>query len=421
MNINNLISYSALALAGALLAACDGGGSSSTGAIDTTTTVARSGTVTAFGSVFVNGIEYETDGASISVDGHSASESDLRVGMVVYVEGDDDGSTGHASSISNSDELEGLVISNSVDATTQTGGMNIMGQTVNISTATIFESYVSGVTRASEIAVGNIVEVNGYSDASGNIFATRLEVKAADLSSYLSDHSEGIEVKGVVGPIDAMDMTFPLGGITVNYAAAMIDISDGLQEGQYVEVKSTQGLNAGGQLVASKIDLESSGKMGHHGDEDDEFEIKGMVTADYADSMFMVDGTTVLVTADTELEHVTTAQLVAGTLVEVEGHFNADGNLVAEAIKREDDGDRDKVYGFIQSIVVSGTNSGTITLENGTVIVVTSSTLMVDDSVMHEQRFNLTYLAVGDYIEVYGYLQGSERIAQKLERDDASS
>ncbi len=419
MKFNKLVTFSAFALAGALLSAC-GGGSSGTGTTDTTT--ARSGTVTGFGSVFINGIEYETDGASITIDGQSVSESDLEVGMVVHVEGSDDGSTGHAMSISNDDELEGLVISNGVDATSQTGSMNIMGQNVGVSTTTIFESKVAGVTRPSDVAAGNIVEVNGYSDAGGNIFATRLEVKAADLATYLAAHPEGIEVKGIVGAIDSMAMTFPLGGMTVNYATADIDISGGLQEGQYVEVKSTAGLNNNNELVASKIELENGGEMGHHGDEDDDFEIKGVITTAYDNGMFMVDGTTVIVTADTEME-ISTAELVVGTMVEVEGHFNADGNLVAEEIEREDDAN-DEVSGTIQSIVVSGTNAGTITLVDGTVIVVTAETLMVDErdeGMMPVQMFNITHLANGDYIEVHGHMDGANLVAHKLKRDDANS
>ena len=419
MKIKYLTKLSTLGLAVVFLGACGGGGSSS----GTTTT--RVGTVSGFGSVFINGIEYDTSGATISIDGQSASESDLRVGMVVEVEGSDDGSIGSLTSISNSDELEGLVISNAVDATTQTGTMDILGQTVNISATTIFESKVAGVTQASDVIAGNIVEVNGYSDSSGNIFATRLEVKAADLASYLASHPEGIELKGIVGTIDSMAMTFPLGGISVNYAAAMIDISGGLQEGQYVEVKSTTGLNGSGELVASRIELENNGEMGHHGDENDEFEIKAMITQDYANGQFMLDGITVIVDSNTELDGVTTAQLLAGMMVEVEGQYDANGDLVANKVELEDAADAE-VKDVIQSIVADGTNAGTITLMDGTVVIVTPETLMVDDrnnGMMPVQMFNLTHLAVGDYIEVDGHRDSvtGAITAYKLKRDDLSS
>jgi hypothetical protein len=421
MKIKYLTKLSALGLAVVFLGACGGGGSSS----GTTTTSTRVGTVSGFGSVFINGIEYDTSGASITIDGQSASESDLRVGMVVEVEGSDDGSTGSLTSISNSDELEGLVISNAVDATTQTGTMDIMGQTVNISATTIFESKVAGVTLASDVMAGNIVEVNGYSDSNGNIFATRLEVKAADLASYLASHPEGIELKGIVGTIDSMAMTFPLGGISVNYAAAVIDISGGLQEGQYVEVKSTAGLNGSGELVASRIELENYGEMGHHGDENDEFEIKAMITQDFANGQFMMDGITVIVDSNTELDGVTTAQLLAGVMVEVEGQYDANGDLVADKVELEDAADAE-VKDVIQSIVADGTNAGTVTLMDGTVVIVTPQTLMVDDrnnGMMPVQMFNLTHLAIGDYIEVDGHRDTvtGAITAYKLKRDDLGS
>ena len=45
------------------------------------------GPVTGFGSVFVNGIEFSTTGSTITVEGSSASESQLKIGQVVEVRG----------------------------------------------------------------------------------------------------------------------------------------------------------------------------------------------------------------------------------------------------------------------------------------------------------------------------------------------
>lgn len=418
------LTYLPILTSAILLAAGCGGGSSS--GSNSGATSSRVGTVTGFGSVFVNGIEYETDNASIRIDGESRSESDLAVGMVVTVTGTDDGRTGHATSIHNDDELEGIVISNNIDPTTQTGSLNIMGQTVNVTNTTIFESKVSGVSSLSLIAAGNIVEVNGYSDGSGNIYATRVEVKAPDLNTYLIDHPNGIEVKGLVSNLDPTNMLFQMGSMTVNYSNATLDINGGLANGQYVEVKSTAGFNANNELDASKVELENDGKMGHHGDDnDDEFEIKGIITTGYDNGQFVVDGLTVIVTEDTELEDITTAQLTAGTMVEVEGEIDSNGNLVADEIELEDSADTE-VKGMIQTIDATGTNSGTITLQGGTVIIVTNETLMKDEQdegVTPVSMFNLTHLATGDYIEVDGILDSAtgDIIAIKLERDDPKS
>ncbi len=68
-----------------------GGGIGGTG-------LTSSGTITGFGSIFVNGVEFETDSAEILLDGNTAADTALRLGMVVLVTGtlNEDGVTGTA-------------------------------------------------------------------------------------------------------------------------------------------------------------------------------------------------------------------------------------------------------------------------------------------------------------------------------------
>src|SRR5712692_10195739 len=83
------------------LASCGGG----TGSSGVTSTF---GTITAFGSVFVNGVEFSTSGATIVLDDNPATESNLRVGMVVTVSGPRSGS-GSATRIEVDDAVKGFV------------------------------------------------------------------------------------------------------------------------------------------------------------------------------------------------------------------------------------------------------------------------------------------------------------------------
>ena len=74
-------------LAGIMTVSCGGGGGSgevASGGIGGTGI--SSGAVTGFGSIFVNGVEFDTSGASITMGGISVSESDLKLGMVVEVQ-----------------------------------------------------------------------------------------------------------------------------------------------------------------------------------------------------------------------------------------------------------------------------------------------------------------------------------------------
>ncbi|TCK17971.1 hypothetical protein DFR30_1226 [Thiogranum longum] len=399
------------------LSACGGGGSGTTSATAGASSV---GTITGFGSIFVNGVEYETRGASIIIDGNPGTESDLAVGMVVELTGSASGATGRALTINASDELEGIVQSNSVAA--GTGTMVIMGQTVTVDLNTLFESKVAGVTTIDQVAAGHIVEVSGYSDGTGSVFATRVEVKAPDLATYLIDHPNGVEVKGVVSNLDPAMQTFDIGTMAVSYAGAIIDNDVTLAADLFVEVKSVAGIDGSGVLVASKVELEDDGVKGRQGDDGEEFEIKAVISSPFDGTSFSMDGTTVIVTDNTVFRSGDSSGLQTGILVEAEGNFNATGELVAEKINFEDEGDTE-IQGIVADINATGVNSGTVTLQDGSVITVTNSTIMKDsrdNGMTPDTRFNLQALAIGDFVEVHLFVDttSGDSVAVKLERDD---
>ena len=91
------------ALAAALLVACgftQTAGIQGSGApVATTSTV--SGPITGFGSVFVNGVEYATSAAQITINGQSGTEAQLRAGEIVTLQGtvNSDGTTGAATTL----------------------------------------------------------------------------------------------------------------------------------------------------------------------------------------------------------------------------------------------------------------------------------------------------------------------------------
>ena len=73
-------------------------------------TTNTTGVITGFGSVFVNGVKFETSTTEISTDDNdAASESDLQVGMIVTLSGEisEDGATGTANSIHYEEQLKG--------------------------------------------------------------------------------------------------------------------------------------------------------------------------------------------------------------------------------------------------------------------------------------------------------------------------
>jgi len=421
MEIINLSKFTWSAMTGVLilsssilLSACGGGGSSSSNNNST-----FSGTVTGFGSVFVNGVEFETAGTSFSVDDDNGTEDDLKVGMKVTVVGsiDGNGTTGTATLISYNDELEGIVINNGIGAGQTTGDINIMGQTVSITSTTIVE----GVATPDLITAGMIVEVSGHSSGMGVIQATRLEVKATDLATYLATHPAGIEVKGIVTMHDAVNSKFDIGGITVDYSGATLDdMPTGSFDTLFVEVKSTVGIdNGSGELIASVVELESNGDMGHDGNDNDEIEIRGMITTAINGDSFAVDGQTLTLNAQTDYEGIAKAGLLLDVMVKVEGYY-LNGDLIVEEVEVENESSNE-VKNTVTSVTTTATNAGTVTLQNGSVITITSDTLMKDsrdNGFIPDPKFNLLSLSQGDTVEVHYYIDNGVLIATKLERED---
>ena len=116
-----------------LLSACGGGGGggsipvATTPPASTASPVISQGVVTAKGSVFVNGIEFSTVGASITIDDSpNRPETELKEGMTVKIRGTSDDATkkGTATQIEARDALEGQI--QAVDNTNRT--ITVMGQ-----------------------------------------------------------------------------------------------------------------------------------------------------------------------------------------------------------------------------------------------------------------------------------------------------
>jgi hypothetical protein len=417
MNEKLKITTVSLAIAAVIgLSACGGGGSDS--GTTTSGSSITSGVITGFGSVFVDGVEFETDASSFSLDDGDdglEDENGLAVGMVVTVTGTvhADGVTGSASHIEFDDELEGIVNANSVGAD-GTGTMTVMGQSVIVKTTTIFESDVAGIGSVDRVTAGNVVEVSGFSSGDGTIYATRIEVKLA------THAGEEIEVKGVITGLTAS--TFDIGGLTVDFSSAMFDdnIPDAtLSEGLYVEIKSTAGFNGSGQLMASEVELEDDGDMELEGDDGDDVELNGIITAVNSDTAFEIGGHTIIITDTTSFEHGSADDISTGVYLEVEGELNADGELLADEIELGIDDDIE-MQGPLEGV---NDPPGSVTLF-GEAIYVNASTLLIDkqdeEGQLPEHFFGLDDLNSGDYVEINAYPEpGSNKlIAVKLERDD---
>jgi hypothetical protein len=198
------------------LASCGGGsgGSSASSASGATATVS-SGSITAFGSVFVNGHEFNTTNANVVDDdtgATTAGTSNLEVGMVVAVNSaaGSTKTTPVAADIHISPLARGFV-----EASDSTAGtITVMGQTVQLASGTAFSDHRACVTAVtspctatagqgdltatSGATPGTFVSIHGYlysTGSSAQIVATL--VSAGDYTAGTSRFKLEGQVTGV--------------------------------------------------------------------------------------------------------------------------------------------------------------------------------------------------------------------------------
>lgn len=387
------------------LAACSEGGSSGTGFTTPTPSHTTQGRITGFGSVFVNGVEYESKASTITLDGVVQSEDKLAVGMVVKVNGsvNADGKTGVAKTIEYADELEGIVLA-PPDLLAKT--MNVMGQTVHVTAETLFAGG-PGLSLTG-IAKDNVVEVSGYSSGHGDIHATRIELKKVIFAG------EEVELKGVVADLNADNKTFTVGTLVIDYTLASVDAPNGLSNDLYVEIKSTSA-PASNLLVANKIEVIDGGRKGVVGEDGDTLELEGIVTKVNLPDTFELNGQAISLTNQTQFENGDVNTLVVGAALEVDAQSDANGNTTANKIKFREI----SVTSLSAYVSAIDTAASTVSVLGLTVQVNNFTVLKDERDINPVWDFGIKKLALNDYVEMKIYKDGSGKwTATQMIRND---
>jgi hypothetical protein len=278
------------------------------------------GTISAFGSVVVNGIAFETTNSIITVDDQAGQESDLLVGQTVVVFGsvDEGGGTGVADRIITEPNIRGPI--SAIDVTNST--LSVLAIEVSIVSATLFGDGILP-DELDSLMVGDIVEVYGYGSSSGGVIASLVK-RSTDTE---------LEVRGRVANLDANAASFELGALTINYeAATLVGFSGSIANGDLVEAEGDV-LNAN-VLQADRIELELATEFSA-ADENIEVELEGVVTLFVDAADFQIDGIRITTNSATEYEDGTQADLGVDIRIEVEGSIDANGVLVADEISFE--------------------------------------------------------------------------------------
>lgn len=355
MNRMSVLSFRSLA-AGVLalaLSACGGGGGADGGIGGTgggggggTAADVSIGTITAFGSVWVNGVEFNSNNATFKRDDDTVTQNDLRVGMVARVDGSISGAS--ATAITARSAVKGYV--ESVSATQ----LVVMGQTVIRDGSTRFENGVP--------VAGNYVEVHGLVVSDGTVAATYIERKA-------TQSVPPFVVKGIVRNHSSAAGTFTVGGLNVTLGSGAItnDMPGGSWNGLQVEVKGSTcagnppATNMCGTLTASKVEPE--GPRGNIA----RVEVEAFVTSFTSSSSFSVGTQPVVTNAGTSFVGGLAGEIVLGTKLEVEGSLS-NGILTATKVSFREN------IRFEANIASLGANSLTLAGLDGITVEINSLT-----------------------------------------------
>ncbi|MDB5956117.1 DUF5666 domain-containing protein [Ramlibacter sp.] len=412
----------ALAVA-AGLAACGGGGGStsadSTGSGGTGTTasptVVSSGVITAFGSVFVNGHRFGTNSARVIDDDTgvaTAGAVGLEVGMVVDVR--------HRDNAAEADELHvHPLVRGFIDAAdTTTGRITVMGQTVQLSSATGFSDHRACLTAAtpctaiataaglgattgagSTATPGSFVTVNGFlfngTGTAANVVATLVSVADAPTgASPFNFKAEGVATVTTTG-VSINGLRLDLSH-TVCVIAGQPANCTGLANGQVVSAGSASApalpatvLAADRVRQSARVEVEAAGNS---------VELEGVVST-VGTGSFVVRGITVNASA----LPAGTALPAVGDEVRVLGTLSATGDTLQAtslAVEHQAQAARLALLGDVTS-VTAGAASGTFTVTVlGQPITVNAQTRLADMSVRDWDRrdptvnaFNITSFA----------------------------
>jgi len=318
------------------------------------------GPINGFGSVIVNGIHFDVDGAQIYVADEQASEEVLRPGMVVTVYGDmnEDGVRGTAKRVDFDFDLIAYVEQLAPD----NSWLVAAGETVLIDELTVIEGQ--------PLQVGSGVYVSSLDAGSAGRLARYVGVVAVDEPIGMLSGSGSASSDDAVEAVVSTDETTNFGSV-----GAVSDLTTPDVSGRSVSVSG---------LVAQ---------------------------LDPADR-FTVQGVTVLITGTTGFIDGDAADLAVGASVLVSGQADSDGLVYADEIHFRSS-DSIPLQGEVVAI-----NGSVVTLA-GVDVSVQNTTLMLDNSSAAIRRFSVADLALGDKLKVYAYRTDEGLLLTRLERVDS--
>ena len=397
----------ALAVVGVLSACGGGSGSDTDDTISSANREISTGTITGFGSVYINGKRFDTSSASIFSDGSELSDvTELRIGMKASVTSDS--SSGKASDVKYEEDVKGPADEDIADF--KAAAFSVMGQEVIADEATIIDDSIS-----MPVGMNTILEISGIRQADDSLLATYL-------ATYIEDKDVAkvnkFKVIGNARAINTTDKMFKIGDLQIDYSSA--DVRDLLSgnptEGQLVEVKDENLAYVAGSNMLSATRVEPFDTFSGN---DDTLQVQrveietAVIGVSLPGEQFQIPDFTVNIDpVNTTFRYGTADEIGVGSVVQIKAIRNDSDELDASRITFKRNSTR----------MEAAVDSGSIDIANNRLTVLGVTVQINDNTDMEDDRGNtidISGLNDGDYLDIRGFTSVNDVfIANRLEQDD---
>ena len=322
--------------------------------------------------------------ASATVDGQSVSIDHVRAGDVVILAGARTTMTDAIGRTTHSDTLRSIVSASVVSGPVDSLDLAhrrivVMGQPVQFFAVNTTDCQnCDADSGLPQVQIGDFVRVSGYSSASGQIFAQRVDEESG---------TNQVRVVGVPRAVDASNERFQINDLVIDYGNTTPGISGtALDQGSRVEVVGTlQGTPR--VLFATRVVAHDPISLVDYG-AGDVVALEGLIDSVSAANEFTVDGYKVI--ASDCMPRINLPVAVSGTL-------NDAGSVMADLCSEFASGG-EVIDGPVDSV---DSNTGSLIVLD--VPVQTSfATGFADQQSNPASEMKLTDLKVGDFVQVSG-------------------
>jgi len=356
------------------------------------------GQISAFGSVIVNDVEFNTQDADVIVNGEQVGKGDAEVrsmldlGMVIRVEGrfQGDGS-GTADRVVFYANVKGPAAAVE-DLDTMIKKITMLGQSVIVDGDTLFK----GID-FDQLTAGKILQVSGWTDGNGVIQATYV--------ALVTPADDAVSVKGVIAEVNSVQMR--INQLLIDYENADLTGFPANQtpvSGQMVFVTGT--LNSSGHLVADEVRLLNDLEV----EDADDVEIEGIVSQFSSPANFVLGTTTIRTDDATVFQGIDPADIFVGCRLLIKGSLSK-GLLLADEVIAKD------------KVIIEGTVAD---VDNGLAEILLRGleplTIRSNDvTKIFGDADKLEDIIAGQHVKILGYAAGADSVQAiqiKVERSN---